>query len=159
MALVVAFFVVLVGLVHLGWRNRKRRQSGIPAPHSAPQTSELGATIGTFEGQYVATTRAGDPLDRIVVGGLGFRAHVFIVVTERGIVLGIPGSDAFIPAGDLRTHGTATWTIDRAVEEGGLRLLAWDLGGVAVESYFRMNEPEAFEHAIDRLLALERKTS
>jgi hypothetical protein len=162
MAIVVCVFVVLVGLAYLGWRKRKREQSAlIAAPKPAPPYGELGKTFGRFEGQYVATTKAGEPLERIVVGNLGFRAHALVVVTEGGILIGIPGSDVFIPAKDLRGQGTATWTIDRAVEEGGLRLVSWSLGETPVESYFRMNEPKAFANAVESVLTMrvERKTS
>lgn len=159
-AIVVAFFALLLVLMYLGWRNRKRKQSAIPTPVTTP--TELGEIFGSFDGQYVATTLSGQPLERVAVGGLGFRANARVVVAETGVAFGIPGAgDPFIPADALKESRTATWTIDRVVEEDGLQLLGWTLGDAAVDSYFRLAEPAAFEQAIERLLAVrdERKTS
>lgn len=151
LAIVIAFMALLLVLMFLGWRARTRRQSGIPSPQAAPR--DLGRVWGAFEGQYVATTKAEDPLDRIAVGGLGFRARAVVTVAEAGVVIGIPGkTDPFIPATAARDLRDATWTIDRAVEEGGLQVIGWTLGDTAVDSYFRMLEPKAFTTALRSML-------
>jgi len=139
MAIAVAFLLVLLGLMYWGWRGRQRRQNGIPKPQGAP--AELGAHLATASGFYVATTIAGEQLNRVAVGGLGFRARVEVTVSEAGIAFGIPGQDVFVPAGDVTSADRATWTIDRVVEEDGLVRIGWTLGETAVESYFRVNEP------------------
>ena len=152
MGIVLAFLAVLLVLMYLGWRARQRRQASLATPHSAP--AELGSTIGSFAGLYVATTTAGNPLDRIAVHGLGFRAKTVVIVANAGVALQIAGQDdTFIPVANLRELRRATWTIDRVVEAGGLQLLAWTLGEVRVDSYLRMAQPEAFEGAIALLLA------
>lgn len=151
MALVVAFLVVLLALMYLGWRRRKTRQSGIAAPSAVP--ADLGEVIERAEGKYVATTRSGDPLDRIAVHGLGFRGTTTVTVTEAGLLVQLPDTEFWIPSADLLDTRRATWTIDRVVEEGGLQLIQWRLGETLVDSYFRMTEPNDFERAIERLLA------
>ena len=78
LGIVLAFAVVLVALMALGWRNRKRRQSDIPKPPSRPV--DPGAEVGSFVGQYVSTTSADDPLDRVCVHGLGFRGAATVDV-------------------------------------------------------------------------------
>jgi len=156
MAIVIALMVVLLVLMYLGWRARRRRQSGIAAPAVAP--TERGAEIGSFEGKYVATTASGDPYDRVAVHGLGFRASASVSVAEKGILLELVGApDVWIPRGDVRGIRTATWTIDRVVEQEGLDLVEWMLGDKQVDSYFRMEEPARFENAVHDLL--ERKAS
>lgn len=119
MAAVIVLLLVLLGLMLLSWRNRKRRQSFLAAPEVVPQN--IGTVHGTFDGLYVATTIAGDRLNRVAVRGLGFRAQAKLTVADRGIVLSLRGSDdVFIPVEQIRDVTRATWTIDRAVERDGL---------------------------------------
>jgi len=145
--LVIAFLVVVLGLAALGWRSRRRRQRAFPAPQQPPAT--LGALLGTFPGFYVATTVADDRFNRVAVGGLGFRAKSAVEVYPSGLVVPIAGQrDTFIPAGDISAVSRATWTIDRVVEQDGLIMVAWRLGATAVESYFRVEDPEGFRHIL-----------
>lgn len=152
MAVTVAFLALLLLLMYLGWRARKRRQAFVPEPRSVP--ADPGQTRLVSSLFYVATTAAGEPLDRIAVRGLGFRARAELTVVDAGLVLGIPGQrDIFIPAGEIRGVDRATWTIDRVVERDGLVLIAWLLvtpaveGGDAqvtpVDTYLRLDSPAA----------------
>lgn len=141
-------FLVLLALAGLlfamyaGWRARGRRQSGLPAPAAPPV--ELGRTLAVADALYVATTTAGQPLDRIVVGGLGFRARAVVRATERGVVLDLTGSpDIFIPTSVLQGAGLGTFAIDRVVETGGLVVISWLLdvpGQVEVDTYLRVTD-------------------
>ena len=154
MAITIAILVLLLILMYAGWRARQRRQRDVAAPLAAP--AELGASLGTFDGKYVATTAAGSPLDRIAVHGLGFRSAASLTVTEAGVLVQRPGSDdVWIPRADVLDRRTATWTIDRVVEHDGLELLQWNLGGKPVESYFRLLEPLEFEKAFQHLIPKE----
>jgi len=145
--LVLAFLVLLLALMYLGWRRRRRRQSGIPRPLPVP--AERGADLAAEDGLYVATTSADEPLDRIAVGGLGFRARASVAVSESGVVLALAGEpDAFIPAGDLRGVDRSTAVIDRVVERGGLARIAWTLGGTPVDSYLRLADAPAQRRVI-----------
>jgi hypothetical protein len=150
MGLVLLLLVVLLSLMLLGWRSRQRKQSNIAQPEGVPEF--LGATRGSFDGFYVATTAANDPLNRIAVRGLGYRARATVTVADAGIVLSLRGeSDAFIALASLREVTRATWTIDRVVEEGGLVLIGWQLGDTPVDSYFRLEEPSALLDAINHI--------
>jgi hypothetical protein len=153
-SIVVAVIVLALAGMAVGWRARRRRQSHLPRPLAVP--AELGAVLASADVFYVATTVAGQPLERIAVGGLGFRARATVTVAERGIVLGIAGEpEAFLPAESLRGVERATWTIDRVVETGGLILIAWTLGTTEVDSYLRVAEPAdptPIIEAIERLL-------
>lgn len=150
MGLVLLLLVVLLTLMLLGWRSRQKKQSNIAQPDSVP--ASIGTTHGTFDGFYVATTAANDPLNRIAVRGLGYRARATVTVAEAGLVFALRGeSDAFIPLGSLREVTRATWTIDRVVEEGGLVLIGWQLGDTPVDSYFRLEEPTALLDAINHI--------
>jgi len=144
MALVLGFLLILLALMFLGWRRRQHSQAGIPRPLGLPE--EIGEPSRMASGFYVATTVAGDPLNRIAVAGLGYRARATVAVHAHGLAVSIPGqAPIYIPAGDIRSVQKATWTIDRAVEQDGLVLVRWVLGSdeadkLEVDSYFRFGD-------------------
>ena len=76
--------LVLIGvaltLIAIGWRNRLRRQSDVEPLPGVP--AELGAPLAAADGQYVASTTAGDWLDRIAVHNLGIRTNAKLSVME-----------------------------------------------------------------------------
>lgn len=136
-ALIIAGALLL--MLH-GWRSRRRRQAGVARPLPLPDT--LGAATVAVDGWYVATTRADEPLERIAVHGLGFRARVSVSVHPEGVVLAVRGSAPFlIEPSALRGAGRATWAIDRVVERDGLVLIGWMLGDDPVDTYLRLPEP------------------
>jgi len=143
---VVGLIVIAVTLMALGWRNRRKRQASLDVVAVPP--TEIGDEIARVEVLYVATTLAEQPLERVVVGGLGFRAKAAVRIVSGGIVLDLAGNaPAFIAVADIRGVGLASWTIDKGVDQDGLVFVRWDLGGTAVDSYLRADDP-------DRLLAL-----
>jgi hypothetical protein len=144
-------FVVIIGLAVLGWTTRRRRQRTIPAPE--PMPADIGAVFGEFEGFYVSTTLDGQPLNRVAVRGLGFRARATFAVAERGVVLALPGNNVFIPRESIREVTRSNYTIDRVVEPGGLVLLAWTLGTTNLDSYLRVEHTEQLVGAIEDLIA------
>jgi hypothetical protein len=156
MGIVLVILVVLLALLVVGWRSRQRRQKSVAAPHVPP--ADLGSAAGTFDGKYVATTAHDDPYDRINVHGLGFRGNSSVTVTDLGLLVQRPGEhDTWIPAADVRAVRRATWTIDRVVEPDGLQLVEWTLGDRVVDTYFRMDEPAAFDAAVAPIIATERQ--
>lgn len=150
--IVLVILLIALTLMVLGWRARARRQVQLDEPHHVPD--HTGDFIGDYETFYVATTMAGQPLNRVVVQGLGFRAKAFLRVSSGGVVIPIDGQrDIFIPVGDIRDIRRETWTIDRVVEPDGLILIDWTLGDTGVDSYFRAEEPEALFAALTSLTA------
>lgn len=150
--IVIVILLLALALMVVSWRRRAKRQSGMNV--LIPVPADLGAELATASGLYLATTPAGDRLNRVAVGGLGFRARLTAIVTERGILLPFPGSaDVFLPADALAAVGSASWTIDRGIEPAGLTVVTWTLGDTVVDSYFRFDEPAPFTAAVDRLLS------
>jgi hypothetical protein len=147
---VMAGFVVILALMFVGWQTRRRRQRDIPAPAAVP--TDLGQLRGEFDGFYISTTPEGQPLNRIAVRGLGFRARATIAVTDAGVILGLPGNNVFIRADDLREVTSAQYTIDRVVEPGGMVLVAWTLGATNLDSYLRVVETQNLIDAIASLI-------
>ena len=150
--IVLVILAIALTLMILGWRARGRRQVQLAEPHVVP--ADTGEFLGDYETFYVATTMAGEPLNRVVVQGLGFRAKAFLQVSTGGVVIPIDGQrDIFIPVADIRGIRRETWTIDRVVEPDGLILIDWVLGDTAVDSYFRAEDPEPLFAALTGLTA------
>ena len=139
-AIVIVFLVALLALMYLGWRKRQRSQEGLPRPQTVP---DAAIEVLRVDGFYVATTLVDEPLNRVAVAGLGYRARAAVAVTAgpSGVVLSLAGEpDAFIPATDIQRIERSTWTIDRVVEKNGLVRLTWLLGDTIVDSYVRVTE-------------------
>lgn len=150
---VLALLALLLGLMWLGWRNLKRRNSGLPGP--APIPASDAAELLRTPGMHVATTHAGRPLERVAVRGLAFRASADIRVTASGVELRLAGgTDCFVPRAAVRSVERASWTLDRAVERGGLVVLGWTLGGSPIDTHLRVEDPAALVAALSTLLEL-----
>jgi hypothetical protein len=142
--LITALVLIVVLLLMLrSWRRRSRRDSALPSGY--PQPATPSRQIASAAALYVATTPRDQPLERLNIPGLGFRARGGVSVTEQGVLLELAGSAAlFIPADAVELVTHATWAIDRAVEPGGLMKLGWRLNTAAptsVDSYFRFSDP------------------
>lgn len=130
---VTLLLLVAFGFMALGWRNRRRRQVRMDVVPVPP--AEIGEELARERLLYIASTLADQPLERVVVGGLGFRAKAELIAARGGIVLSLAGNaPAFIPLTDIRGVGLASWTIDKGVEEDGLVFVRWLLGDTLVDS-------------------------
>ncbi|MFK4084520.1 hypothetical protein ACI2LF_10460 [Kribbella sp. NPDC020789] len=120
--------------MYRGWRNRQARQAELAPLPEVP----AGNTRGV-EGVYVATTSAGDWMDRIAVHELGVRSTADLAVSEAGLIFHRQGAaDVFIPA----DHLTAVRT-DRGIagkvtaEKSGLVVVTWSHDGRELDTGFR----------------------
>lgn len=151
LALVIVFGLLLLALMITGWRTRRMRQRELPAPPTAPVPP--ADVVAAFTGKYVATSRADQPLERIVAHGLGFRGKATTTVTADGILIDRVGERAvWIPRQSISDVRRSTWTIDRVVEPDGLNLIAWSFGGIDVDTTLRLDDPAGFDDAISPLL-------
>jgi hypothetical protein len=160
LAAIITILVALgvLALMLRSWRRRSKRDAALPAGY--PQPAEPGRELASAAVLYVATTPRDQPLERLAIPGLGFRARGGISVTSQGVLLELAGSPAqFIPADAVELVTDATWAIDRVVEPGGLFLLGWRLAAAptsnstatatadpagtptSVDSYFRFSDP------------------
>ncbi|WP_029144245.1 hypothetical protein [Microbacterium luticocti] len=139
----VAVAAVLLALMAWAWRRRTRRDA---QPLSTVTALPDGAHVtARFDGLYVATTRQGEPLERVAAPGLGFRSKAQITVADAGIALDIPGQDRIVlPAERIDEVAQATLAIDRVVEKDGLVRVTWRTDpGFAVDTYLRPQDASA----------------
>jgi hypothetical protein len=129
----VAVVFVLLGV---GWRNRLKRQSDVEQLPQVPAAP--GEPIAVAEGQYVATTTAGDWLDRIAVHGLGIRTNATLAVYPHGVLYERSGAPAlYIPASSLTGVRQDSGMAGKFVEKDGLLVLGWTLGAHGLDTGFR----------------------
>ncbi|GAA1950695.1 hypothetical protein GCM10009776_10940 [Microbacterium deminutum] len=138
--------VVVVGLIALlfwAWRRRTRRDSALRAPIGDVPGS--ATVIAEFPSLYVATTRHGQPLERLAISGLGFRSKADVRVTDVGVALDLTGQPTMLldPA-RITAVAQSTVAIDRVVEPDGLVCLSWRTDdGTVVDSYLRPQDASA----------------
>ncbi|THJ67066.1 hypothetical protein E8P82_06400 [Arthrobacter echini] len=138
--------LVVVALMALGWRNRLRRQADVPAPPDVP--ADLGPVLYEAEGQYVATTTAGDWLDRIAVHGLGFRGNAVVTVHADGVLMTRTGAPSvFIPRAELVSVQLASGMTGKFVEKEGLVVVTWNLGPARTDREHRVDTGFRTRHA------------
>lgn len=133
--------IVVLALAIVGWRRRVRRDAPAGGGYPAPETASTATA--TSEVLYVATTKAGEPLERLALPGLSYRGRGTVEVSADGVQLRVTGEQpVFIPAAALSGIGASTVAIDRVVERDGLVRLGWTTsGGAAADSYFRVVDP------------------
>ncbi|MFF2390303.1 hypothetical protein [Agromyces sp. NPDC058104] len=143
----VAVLAVIAWLMVRSWRRRAARDSVLSA---YPVPAVRGEAELEAEVLYVATTPAGEPLERLAVQGLAFRGAGRVEVMPEGVALRIAGEPvSFIPADRVVGAATASYAIDRGVEPEGLIALSWiaatddETEGVEprVDSYLRARYP------------------
>lgn len=136
--IILAVLVLVLVLMWLGWRRRRQQGAAIPMITDLPEGATVLAEVPAF---YVASTRAGEPLERLALKGLSFRSRATVAVASEGVVIAARGEyPAFIPAAQILGALPATWTIDRVVEKDGLIALSWTSGETGIDSYIRVIE-------------------
>jgi hypothetical protein len=143
LAVIVLITLALDVLLVWAWWRRTRRDSGLE-----PQVGEAPAgasTLSTHEALYVATTRHGDPLERLAIRGLGFRSRADLTVTSAGVALDLTGQPRFfLPTERIVEVSQATVAIDRVVERDGLVRISWRVDAdTVVDSYIRPQDASA----------------
>ncbi|MFF7292533.1 hypothetical protein ACFY9N_08360 [Microbacterium sp. NPDC008134] len=147
----VALLVLLTML--LAWRRRQRRDSDIVAPLGVPEHAEVASR---HEVLYVSTTKHDQPLERLAISPLAYRARGELAITDRGVALCLDGAPTvFLASSRLVDIDRATVTIDRVVEPGGLVRIDWRADDdTVVDSYLRLatGDPQNLISDLRRLI-------
>ncbi|WP_427018021.1 hypothetical protein ACQCSX_05280 [Pseudarthrobacter sp. P1] len=152
--LTVLILLAVFALIGMGWRNRLKRQAGVAALPEVPDI--LGTPLLSVAGTYVATTSAGDWLDRIAVQSLGLRTNATVDVFDDGVLITRSGApDVYIGAGALTEIRLESGMAGKFVEKDGLVVLSWTLGETPVDTGFRTRaaaEKTPLRLALEKLL-------
>ncbi|QNE16684.1 hypothetical protein F1D05_00690 [Kribbella qitaiheensis] len=121
--------------MYRGWRNRKARQADLAPLPPVPPTGKITGV----EGVYVATTTAGDWMDRIAVHELGVRSNADLDVSPAGLIFHRQGAtDVFIPADHLTGVRTDRGIAGKVTAEAsGLVVVSWNHDGRELDTGFR----------------------
>ncbi|WP_371403139.1 hypothetical protein OHA10_35265 [Kribbella sp. NBC_00662] len=143
--------------MYRGWRNRQSRQSDLAPLPAAPEDKTRGV-----EGVYVATTSAGDWMDRIAVHELGVRSIADLAVSEAGLIFHRQGAtDVFIPADHLTGVRTDRGIAGKVTaEKSGLVVVTWTHDGRELDTGFRPRrkaDTAALTESIATLIGAEQR--
>lgn len=149
--------LAITGMV-IAWRKRVARDSRFQIIAPDATVSTHSAAPAEFSGLYVATTLATDPLQRVTLPGLSFRADAHVLVSTDGLSIAPRGEKPnFIPAEQIvQIHRTQV-VIDKAVEKDGLTAVSWTAWDTVTQenieftSFFRFSIPEV-RHACENAL-------
>lgn len=149
----IALALLILLAMLFAWRRRLRRDSGLSAPLGVPEHAEVARRDEVL---YVSTTRHDQPLERLAVSPLEYRARGELAVTDRGVALCLDGAPTvFLSSSRLVEVDRATVTIDRVVEPGGLIRIAWNADDdTVVDSYLRLatGDPKNLISELQRLV-------
>ncbi|WP_432876328.1 hypothetical protein ACQPYH_26090 [Kribbella sp. CA-245084] len=143
--------------MYRGWRNRQSRQADLAPLPAVPEEKVRGV-----EGVYVATTSAGDWMDRIAVHELGVRSIADLAVSEAGLIFHRQGAtDVFIPADHLTGVRTDRGIAGKVTaEKSGLVVVTWTHDGRELDTGFRPRrkaDTAALTESIATLIGAEQR--
>lgn len=134
-----------------GWRNRAARQAWLG---ELPAVPEL-ACEHPLAGLYVATTTAGDWLDRIAVHGLGNRCRAQLCLMPDGALLRREGeADLWLDRDAIRDVRLDRGLAQKVFEAGGVIVITWQLGSALLDTGFRADDPQEHVAAARELASL-----
>jgi len=162
-AATLAVVALVVGALAAGWRRRARSQRDLPPPMAEPlatvaapstspapsESSESSALLGPWPVRYLASTRCGDWLDRLVVHGLGVPSRAQLLVLPSGVWWQREGArDVFVPAADLVSARLDRGIAGAVYEDGGVVVVTWRLGDVVVDTGFRAQQFDRHDEVV-----------
>lgn len=142
--IVLALILIALSLMFVSWQRRRRRDIVFATSSSGSNGSTHSAAaeprLIEVRGFYVATTPTDQPLERLAIPGLAFRARATVGVSRDGISLEPTGElETFISRDQLVGVRASDATIDRSAGRGSLTALDWiAANGAAITSVLRI---------------------
>ncbi|BBY61348.1 PH-like domain-containing protein [Mycolicibacterium sarraceniae] len=133
---IVVIIGVLIGRMLRGWKHRAKRQMALLGELPSMPDLLSSAIVAPTRGLYVGTTLAGNWLERIAAGDLGFRSKAVLTRYPEGILLERSGATPiWIPQDAI-----AGIRAERALagKVAGILAIRWRLrSGTEVDTGFR----------------------
>jgi hypothetical protein len=148
---IVAFFLLCLWGMYLGWRRKSRSQSAQVPPFLAIP-GDAGEVLLESTGVYVATTFAGEWQNRVVTRGAGLRTgaiwrlHAGGVAVERG---GAP--DFWIPRAAITGVRRDAKIAGKVMGTDALLVLTWRLGDAELDTGFRGDDLDDYPQWTEEL--------
>lgn len=148
---VLAFFLLCVAAMWVGWRRKTAAHNAEFAPFPRIP-ADLDEPLDEAAGLYVATTRAGHWQQRIVAHGIGMRGPATLRRYAGGVAVDRHGARGFfIPAGAVVEAKTAKAIAGKVMGIDGLLVITWRHGDTEVDTGFRGDDMGQYPYWIEKL--------
>jgi hypothetical protein len=148
---IVAFFLLCLWGMYLGWRRKSRSQSVLVPPFPEIPAS-LGEPLLESTGVYLSTTTAGNWQDRIVTRGAGLRSNAAWTLYEGGVAVERGGApDFWIPRDAVTGVRRDNKIAGKVMGTDALLILTWRLGDVELDTGFRGDELDDYPKWTEQL--------
>jgi hypothetical protein len=148
---IVAFFLLCLGGMYVGWRRKARSQS-VQVPPFEQIPSDPGAILLESTGVYVATTIAGEWQNRVVTRGAGLRTGAVWRLHEGGVAVERGGApDFWIPREAVTGVRPDSKIAGKVMGTDALLVLTWRAGGTELDTGFRGDELDDYPQWIEQL--------
>ena len=136
--LIVAAIGVVIRRMLRGWRARSQRQAELVG--TLPVAPDLlgGSVVAPTPGLYIGSTLAGNWLERITAGDLGYRCRAVLTRYPKGILLERLGASPIWMADEAVSGVRTERALAGKVTSAGLLVIHWRLpSGAVIDTGFR----------------------
>ncbi|WP_410618942.1 transporter [Amycolatopsis sp. cmx-8-4] len=148
---IVAFFLLCLSAMYLGWRRKARSQS-VRVPPFDQIPAEAGEALLESTGVYVATTIAGEWQNRVVTRGAGLRSGAVWRLHESGVAVERGGApDFWIPRDAVTGVRQDSKIAGKVMGTDALLVITWRAGETELDTGFRGDELDDYPHWIEEL--------
>ncbi|MFE3793426.1 PH-like domain-containing protein [Nocardia tengchongensis] len=144
--ILLAFFVLCLGLMYWAWTSRAKKQAGAIGDLPAVPADCGAQLLEPTTGLYLGSTLAPSWIQRITVGDLGFRATAELTRFERGILLERDGAGTiWIPQESITAVRAERGHAGKVMTEDGVLVIRWTLPtGTEVDTGFRGDDKAVY---------------
>ncbi|MGW3998565.1 PH-like domain-containing protein [Amycolatopsis sp. NPDC004772] len=148
---IVAFFLLCLWGMYVGWRRKSRSQSAQVPPFPAIPGA-AGDVLLESTGVYLSTTIAGEWQNRIVTRGAGLRTGAVWRLHSAGIAVERGGApDFWIPRDAVTGVRRDTKIAGKVMGTDALLVITWRLGDVELDTGFRGDDLDDYPQWIEQL--------
>ncbi|WP_328458509.1 MULTISPECIES: PH-like domain-containing protein [unclassified Amycolatopsis] len=148
---IVAFFLLCLWGMYLGWRRKARSQS-VRVPPFERIPGDPGEVLLESTGVYIATTIAGEWQNRVVTRGAGLRSGAVWRLYESGVAVERGGApDFWIPRDAVTGVRQDSKIAGKVMGTDALLVLTWRAGETELDTGFRGDELDDYPHWIEQL--------
>jgi hypothetical protein len=148
---IVAFFLLCLWGMYVGWRRKARSQS-VQVPPFPPIPEDPGEALLESTGVYVATTFAGEWQNRVVTRGAGLRTGAVWRLHDGGVAVERWGApDFWIPREAITGVRRDTRIAGKVMGTDALLVLTWRLGDAGLDTGFRGDDLDDYPQWTEQL--------